>query len=56
MVAADGQTGRRYNRISKQTFYVGYGRRVKSAQVLEGSLVGVETVLRFDRDAWSMVK
>ena len=42
-------------RISKQ-FYVIYGRRVMSAQLLEVSPLGVGTVLRLARDAWSMVK
>ena len=40
--------------IGKQ-FYVVCGRRVVSAQVLEVSLI-VGTVLRLERDAWSMVK
>ena len=33
-----------------------YGRSVMTAQMLEVSLSGVGTVLRLDRDAWSMVK
>ena len=41
------------DRISKY-FYVIYGRSVMSAQMLEVSLLGVETVLRLKRDAWSM--
>ena len=41
--------------ISKQ-FYVVYGKSVMSAQALEVSLLGVETVVRLERDAWSMVK
>ena len=43
------------DRISKQ-FYVIYGKSVMSAQMLKVSLLGVETVLRLERDAWSMVK
>ena len=41
------------NRISKQ-FYVIYGKSVTSAQTLEVSLLGVGTVFRLERDAWSM--
>ena len=44
------------DRISKQFLYVVYGKGVMSAQLLEVSLLGVGTVLRFGRDAWSMVK
>ena len=43
------------HRISEQ-FYVIYGEKVMSAQTLEVSLLGVGTVLRLERDAWSMVK
>ena len=43
------------DKISKQ-FYVIYGRTVMSAQMLEVSLLGVGTVLRLGRDAWSMFK
>ena len=51
MVAGDGETGR------ANSFYVVYGRSVMSAQMLEVSLLlGVGTVLRLERDAWSMVK
>ena len=42
------------DRISKQN-YVIYGS-VMSAQLLEVSLLGVGTVLRLERDAWSLVK
>ena len=35
------------------SFYVIYGKGVMSAQMLEVSLLGVGTVLRFERDAWS---
>ena len=31
-------------------------KNVMSAQMLEVSLLGVETVLRLERDAWSMFK
>ena len=43
------------DRISKQ-FFMYYGRSVMSAQILEVSLLGVGTVLRLERDAWSMIK
>ena len=33
-----------------------HGRSVMSAQMSEVSLVGVGTVLRLERDAWSMVR
>ena len=33
-----------------------YGRNVMSTSMLEVSPVGVGTVLRLERDAWSMVK
>ena len=36
-------------------FDVIYGRIVISAQLSEVSLVGVGTVFRLERDAWSMV-
>ena len=42
------------DRIS--SFYLVCGRSVMSAQMLEVSLLGVGTVLRLERDAWSMVK
>ena len=42
-------------RISKP-FYVIFGRSVMIAQTLETSLLGVGTVPRFERDAWSMVQ
>ena len=32
-----------------------YGRSIMSAQMLEVSPLGVGTVLRLERDAWSMV-
>ena len=36
--------------------FIMYGKNVMSAQMLELSLLGVGTVLRLERDAWSMVK
>ena len=36
-------------------FYVQYGENVKRAKLLMVPLVGVGTVLRLERDAWSMV-
>ena len=51
MVATDGETG------DKQTVPTSYiGEKVVSAQMLEVSLLGVGTVLRLERDAWSVVK
>ena len=45
------------DRTSKQFLRtVVYGRSVMSAQILEVSLLGLGTVLRLERDAWSMVK
>ena len=38
-----------------QTFYEICGRKVLSAQMLGMSLLGLGTVLRFERDAWSVV-
>ena len=37
-------------------FYVTYGRNVLSTELFEASLLGVGTVIRLKRDAWSMVK
>ena len=42
--------------LSLHSFYVIYGRSVMSTQMLEVSLLGVRTVLRLERNAWSMVK
>ena len=36
-------------------FYVRYGRNVVSTELLKVSLLEVGTVLRLERDAWSMV-
>ena len=45
------------DRMSKQFLCtVMYERSVMSAQMLEVSLLGVGTVLRLEKDAWSMVK
>ena len=43
------------DRIRSNSLYVVYGRSVMIAQMLEVSLLGAETVLRLERDAWSMV-
>ena len=43
------------DRITKK-FCVTYGNTVMSAQMLKGSLLGVGTMLRLERDAWSMVQ
>ena len=53
MVVTDGE--QEGDKISK-SFYVTYGKNVMSAQMLEVSLLGVGTMLRLERDAWSMVK
>ena len=54
MVATEGKTAKK-SKISER-FYVIYQQNVLSAQMLEVSLLGVGTVLRLERDAWSMVK
>ena len=54
MVAADGETGRGYDKHC--SLCVKYERSVMSAQMWEVSLLGVGTVLRLERDAWSMGK
>ena len=48
-------TRRKGIRLAK-SFHVLDGNNLLSAQRLEVSLLGVETVLRLERDAWSMVK
>ena len=53
MVATDDETGRGYVKQKKDD--VIYGQNVRSAKILEMSLLGVGTVLRLERDAWSMV-
>ena len=52
MVATEGETGGGY---VKQKVSVTCGKNVMSAQMLEVSLSGVGTVLRLERDTWSMV-
>ena len=48
------------DKISKNTLCyilrIIYGKNAMSAQMLEVSVLGVGTVLRLERDAWSMVK
>ena len=53
-MATEGRnrTGIRYVEGS----YVVYGRNVMSTSLLEVPLLGVGTVHRLERDAWSMVK
>ena len=54
MLATDGETGRGQN---KQTVFVYYVHKKRNERpMLEVSLLGVGTVLRLERDAWSMVK
>ena len=52
MVATEGET----TRGKDEQKVVTYGQNVMSAQMLEMSLLGVGTVLRLERDTWSMVK
>ena len=55
-MAEDGETGARgYDKQRVSMEYRGK-KNVLSAQMLEVSLLGVGTVLRLERDAWSMVK
>ena len=54
MVATKGETGRGY-KVSK-TFLCSVWENVMNAEMLEVSLLRVGTVLRLERDAWSMVK
>ena len=54
MVGTDGETGRGQDK--QKQLYVTCGKYVTSAKILEVSLLGVGTVLRLERDAWSMVK
>ena len=37
-------------------FYAIYGKTIMSTRMLDASLLGVGTVLRLEREAWSMVK
>ena len=55
MEAQDGETGRTGIRHVEGSCVV-YGRSAVSTLALEVSLLGVGTVLRLERDAWSMVK
>ena len=51
------QTARKeVDKISKRFPYAVDGENVLSAQLLEVFLLGVGTVLRLERDAWSIVK
>ena len=50
------QTARQDGDRLSNSFCVIDGRSIISAQMLEVSLLGVETVLRLEWDAWSMVK
>ena len=53
----DGRRRRNRTRTGQANrFYAIYVKRVMSAHMLEVSLLGVGTVLRLERDAWSMVK
>ena len=56
-MATKGETERGSSRKQKM-FHVINGKKknVMSAQTLEVYLLGVGTVLRIERDAWSMVK
>ena len=53
-MGTDDETGRGYDK--QKVSYVTHGKNVMSAQILEVPLLGVGTVLRLERDAWSMVK
>ena len=55
MVATDGATGRAHDIYVKDS-RVRYRENVMGPHMVEGSLLGVGTVLRVERDAWSMVK
>ena len=53
--SADSETGRAQDLANR--FYAKYGKSIiMSAQMLEVSLLGVGTVLRLERNAWSTVK
>ena len=54
MVVTDGETGRGLDKL--ESFDVVHGKNVVNAQMSEVSLLGVRTVLRLERDTWSMVK
>ena len=42
--------------LDMQFFHVAYGRRVMNAQMLEVFILGVGTVHRLERGAWSLVQ
>ena len=44
------------NKTFLPVYKYNYGKNVMSAEMLEMSLIGVGTMLRLERDAWSMVK
>ena len=50
------QTAKRSGDRISEHFSCNTRKSVMSAQMLEVSLLGVRTVLRFGRDAWSMIK
>ena len=56
-MATDGETGRGQDKQKHYlVLYIIYRKNVTSAQMLDVSQFGVGTVLRLERDAWSMVK
>ena len=55
MAAKDGETGMGQDTQAKR-LHVTYAENVMSAQMLEVSLLGVGTVLRPERNAWSMAQ
>ena len=57
LLLTTGHIAENYIRTPQKEFYDKYGKNVMSVQMLEMSLLGVETVLRLERDAaWSVVK
>ena len=50
------QTAKQQGHNLSKTFLCNTGKNAMSAQMLEVSLLGGETVLPLERDAWSMVK
>ena len=51
-MVATGET----EKTRAKLFYVIYGKHVMSVQMLEVILLGAETMLGLERDAWTMVK
>ena len=49
------QTAKQEGDKVRKTFYAIHGKNVMSAQILEMSPSGLGTVVRLERDAWSMV-